>query len=73
MPEGRTGRTSPIRGTSMKAKKTPEPYPSRMVEEHLKASKAAMKTVLAGKESARRFLLEAGILDRKGNLAKPYR
>lgn len=65
--------TSPIRATGMKTKKTPDAFPSRIVEDYLKASKAAMKNVLASKESARRFLQDAGLVDDKGKLAKPYR
>jgi hypothetical protein len=32
-----------------------------------------MKKVLKDKQSARRFLVEAGVADKDGKLAKPYR
>ncbi len=44
-----------------------------IVEEHLAASKRVMKKVLKDKQSARRFLVEAGVADKDGKLAKPYR
>lgn len=47
---------------------------SQLVAEHLKASKKVMKEVLKSKASARAFLVEAGILDKKtGKLSKHYR
>ena len=47
---------------------------SKLVADHLKASKKVMKKVLKSKASARAFLIRAGILDKKtGKLAKAYR
>ena len=46
----------------------------QFVAEHRKAMKKVMKKVLKNKASARAFLVEAGILDKKtGKLSKHYR
>lgn len=58
----------------VKAMKPNPPLPTnRFVEEHLAASARAMKRILASEESARAALIEAGIMDKSGKLAKPYR
>ncbi|MCC6548296.1 hypothetical protein IT570_14135 [Candidatus Sumerlaeota bacterium] len=48
-------------------------YKPKWVRDHLAASERVMKKALKSKASARKLLQEAGILDKKGNLAKPYR
>ncbi len=50
------------------------PSASPMLAEYLASSARVMKRVLASKASSRKFLIEAGILDKSGKgLAKPYR
>src|SRR5690606_9710840 len=59
-----------------RVKKAPpqRPMTSReFVEAERKASEKFMKKVLKSKASARAYLVRAGILDKSGKLAKPYR
>ncbi len=44
-----------------------------IVEEHLAASKRAMKKILKNKKTARDFLVKVGIVDKSGKLTKLYR
>lgn len=44
-----------------------------VVDEERKSLEAAYKRVSKSKTSAKNFLISAGILDKKGNLAKAYR
>jgi hypothetical protein len=46
---------------------------SKLVRDHLRASKKVMKKVLRSKKAARAFLVEAGILTKSGKLSKRYR
>lgn len=46
---------------------------SKVVSDHLRASKKVMKKVLKSRASARAFLVKAGILAKSGRLAKAYR
>jgi len=50
------------------------PSASPLLAEYLASSARVLKRVLASKASSRKFLIEAGILDKSGKgLAKPYR
>jgi hypothetical protein len=42
-------------------------------DKELAAMKAYMKKVTSSKKAAQAFLQDAGIVDRNGRLAKPYR
>ncbi len=60
------------------AKKTKSPSPrcadiQAVVDEEIKSLEAAYKRVSKSKTTAKNFLISAGILDKKGNLAKAYR
>lgn len=44
-----------------------------VVDKELKLLEAAYKRVSKSKTTAKNFLMSAGILDKKGNLAKSYR
>jgi hypothetical protein len=60
------------------AKKTKSPSPRctdlrSVVDEELKSLETAYKRVSKSKTTAKNFLISAGILDKKGNLAKAYR
>lgn len=44
-----------------------------VAEQELKAMKAYAKKIASSKEDSIAFLQRAGILDKKGELAKPYR
>jgi hypothetical protein len=46
---------------------------SKMAKEHLKASKKVLKQVIKSRSTAIAFLQKAGILDKNGELAPPYR
>lgn len=46
---------------------------NRVVNEHRKAARKVMKEVLKDRESARRFLIKAGLLTRSGELPRHYR
>ena len=47
--------------------------PMTKAEKELKVMKAYMKKVTSSKKQAVGFLERAGIIDKKGELAKPYR
>jgi hypothetical protein len=44
-----------------------------IVDEHLKAVESARGKILKNKQTARAFLVKAGIVDKSGKLTKPYR
>jgi len=46
---------------------------SRLVREHLKASRKLMRKVLKDEASAREFLIKAGLLTKQGKLPRHYR
>lgn len=43
------------------------------IEEIIKAMRKLRKKICATRESARAFLVKAGIITKKGNLREPYR
>ena len=45
---------------------------NRELNEYIQRSKNHLEEILANKESLRKFLHEAGILDKNGNLSKRY-
>jgi hypothetical protein len=47
--------------------------PMTQADKELAAMKAYMKKVTSSKKAAQAFLQDAGIVDRNGRLAKPYR
>lgn len=54
--------------------KRKKPVTSKLVAEHLKASRSVMKLVLSSKRASVEFLIGAGLLEKSGKkLAKPYR
>jgi hypothetical protein len=65
-----TTKSTPSRGIAPPV----TPSASPLLTEHLASSARVLKRVLARKANSRKFLIEAGILNKSGKgLAKPYR
>lgn len=52
---------------------SPVAMTDKEIKEMVKGLKAYKKKVTASKEASRKFLVELGIVDKKGNIQEPYK